>query len=91
LILSSTMNGIDAAEGREGPAHTHGVGATQRRVGATLERVNALVKTLEAQLYVVGVTGIETQKGREDLYDTTLALLKQAVRFSESKEAAQNA
>jgi hypothetical protein len=69
----------------------HGVGATQRGVGATFGRVSALIRTLETQLYTVGIAGIETQKGRENLYDTAFALLKEVVKLSESEQAAKNA
>ena len=69
----------------------HEVTITQKRVTITLDRVNALVSTFEAQVYSIGIAGIETQKGREEIYETALALLKEAVRLSESEEAAKNA
>jgi len=56
-------------------------------VAATLDRIRALVDTLEVQVYSVGVAGIEMQKQREELYDTALALLKEAARLAQTEEA----
>jgi len=56
-------------------------------VAATPDRIRALVDTLEVQVYSVGVAGIETQKQREERYDTALALLKEAARLAQSEEA----
>ena len=67
------------------------VAATRRGVAATLDRIKALINTLEIQVYSVGVAGIQTQNEREGLYDVALALLKEAVKLSESEEAAEKA
>jgi hypothetical protein len=67
------------------------VGLTQNGVGPTLRRIQMLSQALEAQAYSVGIAGIDTQKGREEVYETALELLKEAVRLSESEEAAKNA
>jgi hypothetical protein len=71
--------------------YAHGVAATKRGVAATLGRIKALVSTLEVQTYSVGIAGVQTQKEREELYETALALLKEAVKLSQSEEAARNA
>jgi hypothetical protein len=67
------------------------VGVTQRGVGVTLDRISALIKTLEAQALSVGIAGLDTQKEREQLYDTAMALLKEAIKLSENEEAAKSA
>ena len=71
--------------------YAHEVAATQRGVAATLDRIRALVDTLEVQAYSVGIAGVQTQREREELYATALALLKEAVRLTQSEEAARNA
>lgn len=69
----------------------HEVGHTHDGVCHTLDRITALIGAIEIQLIGVGSAGIQTQKEREQLYDTAVALLKEAVRLSESEEAAKNA
>jgi hypothetical protein len=64
--------------------------STQKGVEYTLDRIKILVGTLEAQLYNAAVTGILTQKQGGELYDTALALLKEAVRLAQSEAAAKN-
>jgi len=65
----------------------HEVAATQRGVAATLDRIRALVDTLEVQVYSLRVAGIETQKQREEPYDTAFALVKEAARLAQTEEA----
>jgi hypothetical protein len=64
--------------------------STQKGVEYTLDRIKVLVGTLEAQLYNAAVTDIPTQKQGGALYDTALALLKEAVRLAQSEAAAKN-
>lgn len=64
--------------------------STQKGVEYTLDRIKVLVGTLEVQLYNAAVTGILTQKQGGELYDTALALLKEAVRLAQSEAAAKN-
>lgn len=64
---------------------------TQRGVIYTLDRISVLVKTLEIELLSVAAAGIDTQREREKLYEIALDLLKEAVKLSESEEAAKNA
>ena len=71
--------------------YAHEVAATQRGVAATLDRIQALVNTLEVQTCAVGIAGIQTQKEREELHETAMALLNEAIKLSESEEAAKNA
>jgi hypothetical protein len=67
------------------------VSYSKKRVSYTLDRIKALVSTLEARIYSISIAGIETQKQREELYDTALALLKEALKLAQSEEAAKNA
>jgi hypothetical protein len=71
--------------------YAHEVAATRRGVAATLDRITVLVRTLEIQVYSVGIAGVQTQAEREELYATALALLKEAVGLAQSEEAARNA
>ena len=71
--------------------YSRGVLSTRERVLNTLDRISALVKTLEVQLLSVGIAGIDTQRQREKLYEIAVELLKEAVKLSESEEAARNA
>ncbi len=64
--------------------------STQEGVEYTLDRIKVLVGTLEVQWYSAAVTGIPTQKQGGELYDTVLALLKEAVRLAQSESAAKN-
>jgi hypothetical protein len=64
--------------------------STQKGVEYTLDRIKVLVGTLEVQWYNAAVTGIPMQKHGGGLYDTVLALLKEAVRLAQSEAAAKN-
>jgi hypothetical protein len=67
------------------------VSHTSRRVSHTLQRMDALIKTLELQTFQVRIAGLDTREEREKLYETAMQLMKEAIKFSESEEAAQNA
>ena len=67
------------------------VSHTQRGVSHTLQRMDALIKTLESEIFRVRIAALDTQEEREKLYETAMALLKEAVKLSESEEAARNA
>lgn len=64
--------------------------STQGGVEYTLGRIKVLVGTLEVQWYNAAVAGIATQKQGGELYDSVLALLKEAVRLAQSEAAAKN-
>jgi hypothetical protein len=67
------------------------VSHTQRGVSHTLQRMYALIKTLELEIFRVNIAALDTQEEREKLYETAMALLKEAIKLSESEEAARNA
>lgn len=68
------------------------VAATQNKVAATLDRIDALVRTLQLQASQVSIAGkVDTQKTREDLLNTAIALIKESVKLSENEDAAKNA
>ena len=67
------------------------VSHTSKGVSHTLQRMDALIKTLELQTFQVRIAGLDTQKEREKLYETAMQLMKEAIKLSESEEAARNA
>jgi hypothetical protein len=54
-------------------------------------RIDLFVKTLRLQSMRVGIAGIDTQKERQNLYDSALALLREAVKLADSEKAAEDA
>jgi len=67
------------------------VSHTSKGVSHTLQRMDALIKTLELQTSQVRIAGLDTQEEREKLYETAMQLMKEAIKLSESEEAARNA
>lgn len=68
------------------------VAADKNQVAATLERIDALVRKLQVEALQVSIAGkVDTQKTRESLLATSLALIKESVKFGENEEAAKNA
>jgi hypothetical protein len=80
------------------------VASTQNRVAANLHHLDMLIRTLETQAYAFGMKhgpdvtrtateaekDIDTQKERLALYDVAMSIMKDALKLSESEEAAAN-